>query len=88
MKSCERSEVCSFFNNKLGNMPSIASTLKKKYCLTSKDDCARYMIHVKLREGLTPPDEATLLAIDRQMHNLYPNDSERARLIIDMLVQH
>ena len=88
MKSCERSEVCSFFNNKLGGMPSIASKLKKIYCFSDNSECARHQIHLKLRQGLTPPDEATMLAIDRQMHSLYPNDSKKAELIIGMLTDH
>ena len=85
MPSCERRDVCGFFNNRLTVMPPMPRALRREYCLLNKEACARYMVHDSIRQGLTPADEATMLAVERQMKTLFPDNSEKARLIIDML---
>ena len=88
MPTCERREVCGFFNNRLAVMPPTPRSLRKEFCNLDKESCARYMVHDRLRQGLArPADEATALAIERQMRTLFPDDSEKARLIIEMLTQ-
>jgi len=87
MSVCERRDICGFCNNKLRPMPVIAANLKKHFCYRDKENCARYMVHQKLRQGYAPKDEGTLHAIARQMNNLYPNDTAMAGMIIRMLTR-
>ena len=64
---CEKLEKCPFFNDKMANMPSISSMLKKKYCEGDKDACARYQVS---KAGKDVPAD------------LFPQQSERISAII------
>lgn len=62
MATCELSDTCIFFNDKMPDMPAVAGYLKEKYCHLSFEDCARYRIFVEFgREnvpaGLFPNEE-------------------------------
>ena len=88
MPECERREICGFFNNRLTVMPPMPKALRKEFCHLDKESCARYMVHDQLRQGLaSPADEATAQAIEQRMLTLFPNDSEKAQRIIEMLQQ-
>jgi len=67
MARCEKLHACPFFNNKLGEMPSVSNLLKQTYCLSAKEDCARYRVSAA---GHAVPDD------------LFPNDGARARVIL------
>ena len=67
MSACEKMEKCPFFNGTLANMPSIATTLKTKFCLADREGCARYLV---ASSGRQVP--ATL----------FPNDVDRAKAIL------
>ena len=72
MANCEFLEKCSFFNDKMKNMPSTADMVKEMYCQLHYKECARYMIFVALGKEKLPS-------------NLFPNDRVKARVI---LIQH
>jgi hypothetical protein len=88
MSQCERSEVCVFFNKLMEAMPVSADLFRDNYCKSNKLDCARYMIHQKLRAGYVPEDDARLQQMDREMKRLYPNNMEGAKRIIGWLVKY
>ncbi len=67
---CPKLEKCPFFNETLKNMPSTANILKKQYCKSDYTKCARYMVSEALGKEKVPLD-------------LYPNDKERAKKIIE-----
>ena len=72
MPNCEYLEKCSFFNDKIQNMPSAADMVKEMYCKGNFKECARYMIFIALGKEKLPPD-------------LFPNDMVKARVL---LIQH
>lgn len=72
MPNCEFLEKCSFFNDKMQNMPSAADMMKEMYCQLNYKECARYMIFVALGKEKLPS-------------NLFPGDRVKARVI---LIQH
>lgn len=67
MASCEKLNNCPFFNDRLSNMPSVSGLLKDTYCLSEKDQCARYKVSAA---GLPVPED------------LFPNDLTRAKRIL------
>ncbi|MBN1698014.1 MAG: hypothetical protein JW881_10910 [Spirochaetales bacterium] len=69
MADCECLGGCIFFNDKMGNMPSIASIMKQNYCKTNNSGCARYMVFKALGKEKVPGD-------------LFPNNVEKAKQII------
>ena len=69
MAECEKLNECPFFNDKLANMPTIADMMKEKYCHDEKEECARYMVAIKLGKEKVPAD-------------LFPNMKERALSLI------
>ena len=69
MAECELLGGCVFFNDKMANIPATAEMMKNRLCRGNKLECARYMVYKKLGRPKVPPD-------------LYPNDVERAKLII------
>ncbi len=69
MIECELLGSCIFFNDEMGDMPATAEMMKKRLCRSNKLECARYMVYQQLGRPKVPPD-------------LYPNEVERAKLII------
>ena len=69
MAECELLSTCIFFNDKMAHMPATAELMKKHLCRGTKLECARYMVYQQLGRPKVPPD-------------LFPNDVERAKLII------
>lgn len=69
MSDCEFIGACPFFNDKLENKPAEVEALKVKYCRTNNLNCARYMVAMALGKEKMPP-------------NLYPNEKDRAYLVI------
>jgi hypothetical protein len=62
MATCELSDTCLFFNDKMPDMPAVAEFLKGKYCHGEFAECARYRIYAEFgREhvpaGLFPNEE-------------------------------
>lgn len=62
MATCELSDTCIFFNDKMPDMPAVAGYLKDKYCHGSFVVCARFQIYKEFgREnvpaGLFPNEE-------------------------------
>ena len=87
MSRCESSGECSFFQNEMGQMPSLVKVMKRRYCDTDKERCARYMIKQKMQKGFTFSDDSVLDEVERDMGQMYPNDMEKATRIIEMMVQ-
>ncbi|GAB6062971.1 hypothetical protein [Deferrisoma palaeochoriense] len=69
MTKCECLPRCPFFNDKMANMPRMAETYKKRYCLGDNSQCARYMVFKAWGRERVPPD-------------LFPNQRERARQLL------
>ncbi|MBN2282173.1 MAG: hypothetical protein JXQ65_16445 [Candidatus Marinimicrobia bacterium] len=69
MADCECLPGCPFFNDKMANMPAMASTYKSKYCQGDFANCARYMVFKALGKPSVPMD-------------LYPNQKDTASRII------
>lgn len=71
MATCERIENCSFFKDRLANMPGTAEIFKHKYCQTDCSACARYMVLKARGKEAVPAD-------------LFPNHQDRAKELIGM----
>jgi len=69
MAECELLSGCIFFNDNMTKMPATAELMKNNLCRGNKLQCARYMVYQQLGRPKVPAD-------------LYPNDVERAKLII------
>lgn len=69
MSDCELLDICKFFNEFLPSMKSVARTLKESYCLGDNSECARFLVYKELGVEAVPKD-------------LFPNDLEKAELII------
>jgi hypothetical protein len=70
--TCELSETCIFFNDKMADMPAVAEYLKEKYCRGRYDVCARFQIYREFgREnvpaGLFPNEEVMVPGIVAQL---------------------
>ena len=87
MSMCESSGECSFFKNEMGQMPSLVKVMKRRYCESDKERCARYMIKQKMHQGYTFTDDSVLDKIEADLGTMYPNDQEKATRIIEMMVQ-
>jgi len=72
MPDCVCLPNCPFFNDRMKNMPTMASIYKRRYCLGDSASCARYMVFTALGRGKVPAD-------------LSPIDIETALKIIDNL---
>ncbi len=68
MATCEKLEKCPFFNGQIPMPESIANSMKERYCLQDKSKCARYAV---ASAGKPVPSD------------LYPNQMEKARKILD-----
>ena len=44
MKRCANLDQCPFFNETLPNMPTMAESIKRKYCLGEFEQCARLLV--------------------------------------------
>ncbi|WP_319475677.1 hypothetical protein [Marispirochaeta aestuarii] len=69
MAECECLPRCPFFNDKMQNMPSLASMMKKRYCLGDSSECARHIVFLALGSEKVPSD-------------LFPSQVDRARQIV------
>ena len=69
MAECELLDSCLFFNDKMASMPGTAELMKNRFCRGSKLECARYMVYQQLGRPKVPLD-------------LYPNEVERAKVIL------
>lgn len=69
MAECEKLETCPFFSDKMDNMPAMAEIIKRKYCLGSNADCARFTVLQALGPGTVPSD-------------LFPGDMDYATRVI------
>lgn len=70
MADCELLATCIFFNDKMQNYPFAADHMKQVYCRKGEQECGRYMVFSALGRENVPTD-------------LFPNDTERAKKIID-----
>jgi hypothetical protein len=70
MADCELLNTCIFFNDKMADMPSTAEVIKIRYCREEYSGCARHMIYKAIGREKVPQD-------------LFPNNTERAKQIID-----
>ena len=69
MSECECLAKCPFFNDKMANMPSMASLLKQKYCMDEWRACARHRVFVELGREAVPVD-------------LFPNQEDQATAVL------
>ena len=72
-QECPNVKKCPFFHGMLEKMPATAEILKEEYCLGKGrpyTECARYMVASTLGKQFVPKD-------------LFPNQQERARKIIE-----
>jgi hypothetical protein len=69
MADCVCLTTCSFFNDKMANMPLTSEWMKTQFCLADNSQCARYLIFSKLGKDRVPKD-------------LYPHNIERAQQIL------
>jgi len=67
--ACECISACPFFNDRMANMPAMASIYKKRYCEGNFEECARYIVFKALGKAAVPSD-------------LFPNQKERALRLI------
>ena len=70
VSKCELIETCIFFNDQMSNMPSTSAVYKKVFCEKDFATCGRYLIFKSIGREHVPKD-------------LYPNQGDRARSIID-----
>lgn len=69
MSDCQFVAKCIFFNDKMANMPSTAEMLKKKYCRSDFEHCARFMVATRLGRDKVPSD-------------LTPSQMDRANVLL------
>ena len=69
MADCQCLPKCPFFNDQMANMPSLASSMKRRYCQGDPGQCARHMVFEAMGREAVPMD-------------LFPNQVERAGEIL------
>jgi hypothetical protein len=69
MAECECLPKCLFFNDKMADMPTMAESMKKRYCLGDSTHCARHMVLLAKGRENVPVD-------------LFPNNEVRANALI------
>ncbi|HUZ17577.1 MAG TPA: hypothetical protein VMV68_04270 [Spirochaetia bacterium] len=69
MAECSMIQRCPFFADKMRGMPANATHLKEQYCVDDFKTCARYLVGSQLGEAKIPG-------------NLFPNQNERARVLV------
>lgn len=72
MSNCLFTEKCPFFNDKMATKPSMMSFLKKKYCLSDFEECARLIVRTKVGPQNVPVD-------------LFPHQSEKIENILNQI---
>jgi hypothetical protein len=65
MPECEALPRCIFFNDQMKSMPAASELMKKDYCRSDHEKCARYFVLKTLDREAVPPD-------------LYPSEKTRA----------
>jgi len=53
---CECLAKCPFFNDQMADKPATAELMKKQYCLSNYENCARYIIFKALGREKVPAD--------------------------------
>lgn len=72
MSECERLEACTFFSERMSDMPAMSFVFRERYCRGDWKVCARHRVVERLGAEAVPPD-------------LYPNQSDKAdRLLHEM----
>ncbi len=69
MADCQCLSGCPFFNDQMANMPSLANSMKRRYCQGDASQCARHMVFSALGREAVPRD-------------LFPNQTDRAQEIL------
>ena len=69
MPDCEFLPKCLYFNDKLKNMPVASELIKTMYCLWHFEECARYMVAIRLGPKNIPS-------------NLFPTDTTQAEKLL------
>lgn len=69
MADCPNTPTCPFFNDQLADRPATANLLKRSFCHSAYQDCARYRVSKALGGPKVPAD-------------LFPNMASRAEAII------
>ena len=72
MSACECLPRCAFFNDRMANMPSVSSMMKRNFCQGDFAACARYKVKVALGSDRVPSD-------------LFPNMPDRAEELIGVV---
>lgn len=70
MAQCECLAGCIFFNDKMAEMPAMASMMKQRYCHGDNSQCARWVVRSALGPLGVPGD-------------LFPNQMDRARHLVE-----
>ena len=79
MGKCSKSETCSFIDDRMSNMPSIAELFKKRLCEEDNSQCARYHLHNYLEKHNYTASKEWEVRIAELSANLYPNEIDRVR---------
>ena len=69
MPECELTGTCIFFNDKMADMPSMASMMKNVYCKDKFETCARFQVVQAVGRAKVPSD-------------LFPNQLDKAHEVI------
>ena len=69
MPDCECLTRCPFFNDKMANMPTIATFYKERLCKDEFSGCARFMVFKAKGREAVPAD-------------LFPDNVDRAKALL------
>jgi len=69
MATCELLKTCIFFNDKMADMPAVADLMKKRYCESDFQACARMKVVKALGRENVPTD-------------MFPNQDDYAQQVI------
>ena len=72
MKECELLETCVFINDYLSSLPSQIAMLKRQYCHSDYQKCARYKL-------------AQLIDREKVPRDLDPTEHERAEQLLNSI---
>jgi len=70
MSDCQYFSKCTFFADKMGNMPATANVFKRQFCQGTPENCARHMIWKARGEDAIP-------------ESLFPNERIKAGQLIN-----